>query len=171
MDRLRNSSEPSSATSPRAGIPQDIVSGGVLLAAAVAYGVGGLEIPAQPAEPGPGFLPVILAVLLGALALAVLVGGLRSSGRAEPPAAGKSSTTSPAEARGPWLAGLATILYAALFQPLGFALSTLVYSAVLTGLFTDEWKHRLGVPVLVTAALYLFFSVALGVRLPPGLLR
>jgi hypothetical protein len=63
-----------------------------------------------------------------------------------------------------------TILYAALFQPLGFTVSTLAYSAVLTGLFTDERKLLLSMPVLVTAALYLFFSMALGVRLPPGIL-
>lgn len=110
-----------------------------------------------------------LAGLLGALALSVLVGGLRSSGRAEPPATRTPSAPRREESRGPWLAALATILYAALFQPLGFALSTLAYSAVLTALFTDERKLRLGVPVLVTAALYLFFSAILGVRLPPGL--
>jgi len=110
-----------------------------------------------------------LAGLLGALALSVLVGGLRGAGRLDSSLTDEPSDAPREEPRGPWLAASATILYAALFQPLGFALSTLAYSAVLTALFTDEWKSRLGVPVLVTAALYLLFSVTLSVRLPPGL--
>ena len=70
----------------------------------------------------------------------------------------------------PSLAALATIAYAALFQPLGFVLSTLAYSGYLTSLFTEDRKLRAAVPVLVTLALFIFFRLALGVRLPTGLL-
>lgn len=68
----------------------------------------------------------------------------------------------------PWIAFLATVVYALLFEPLGFVLSTAVFSAVVTALFTRERQWLLAVPTLVTIALFVFFRVALQVRLPAG---
>ena len=67
--------KPSGGGSPL--LPDDVVSGGVLLLVAVAYGLGATRIPSQAGEPGPGFMPMALALLLAALSLAITVGGLR----------------------------------------------------------------------------------------------
>jgi len=166
VDSLTNTSESPGQPSGPGGVPADAASGGVLLAVAVGYGVAAMRIPAQEGEPGPGFLPLGLAVLLGALSVWIVWSGFRG---ASPPGAavsdGGARWTS-----GPWLASLATVLYVLLFQPLGFVLSTLAYSGAVTGLFTSDRKLRALVPVFVTLALYLFFRVALGVRLPVGML-
>ena len=141
----------------------DVRSGGVLLAVAIGYGVVALRIPSGDGEPGPGFLPLVLAVLLAALSVSIVVRGL------------KPTTVSPATGRpdddlGPrrWLAALATVAYVALFQPLGFLVSTVAYCAALTWLFTRDRRMLVAVPVGVTAALFVLFRLALGVRLPPG---
>ncbi len=145
----------------------DVVSGGVLLLVAVAYGAGATRIPSQAGEPGPGFIPLALAILLAALSVAIVVGGLRRSAHSEEVDGTAGAEGEPAK---PWLAAIATLAYAALFQPLGFALSTLAYSGYLTSLFTEDRKVRAAVPVFVALALFVFFRVALGVRLPMGLL-
>lgn len=166
MDRLTDTPEASSLPSGLGGIPGDVVSGGVLLAVALGYGAAALRIPGQDGEPGPGFLPLVLAVLLAALSVWIISSGLRSA----EPAEVETPDRGPRWTSGPWLAGLATVLYVALFQPLGFVLSTLAYSGAVTSLFTGDRKLRFMVPALVTLALYLFFRVALGVRLPLGML-
>lgn len=178
----------------------DVVSGGVLLLVAAAYGAGAMRIPSQAGEPGPGFIPLALSVMLAALSVAIVVGGLQRSADtggahgadradgadgAEGADRAEGAEDEPADAarrvpqsgggrsRGvamPSLAALATIAYAALFQPLGFVLSTLAYSGYLTSLFTEDRKLRAAVPVFVTLALFIFFRLALGVRLPTGLL-
>ena len=127
-----------------------------------------MRIPSQAGEPGPGFIPLALAVLLAALSVAIVVGGLlRSADAAETPQSGAGPSLRVAK---PWLAALATFAYAAVFQPLGFVLSTLAYSGYLASLFTRDRKRRAAVPVFVTLALFVFFRLALGVRLPMGLL-
>ena len=169
--------KPSGGGSPL--LPDDVVSGGVLLLVAVAYGLGAMRIPSQAGEPGPGFMPMALALLLAALSLAIAVGGLRrrvrtdANGEApsDPPRTVSASAGSLSrDAAKPWRASIATIAYAALFQPLGFVLSTLAYSGYLTSLFTEDRKLRVSVPIFVALALFVFFRVALGVRLPTGLL-
>ena len=160
-------------------VRDDVVSGGVLLLVAVAYGAGATRIPGQAGEPGPGFMPLALAVLLAALSVAIVVRGLRRGAHtevAEDEPAGPARTVSPSrgarsrDGAKPWRAAIATMAYAALFQPLGFALSTLAYSGYLTSLFTEDRKLRAAVPIFVALALFVFFRVALGVRLPTGLL-
>ena len=57
----------------------DVVSGGFLLVVAVAYGVFALEIPRGDGEPGPGAMPIALAVLLAGLSAWILAQGLRAA--------------------------------------------------------------------------------------------
>ena len=138
-------------------IHPDVMSGAALIGVAVVYGAIALRIPGSEGEPGPGFLPLALAVLLGATSLGILLRGV------------KKASSEPTEATGgrPLLAALATVAYAALFQPVGFTLSTLAYSAAVTRLFTDDRRALVAVPIGVTLALFSFFRMALGVRLPP----
>lgn len=143
--------------SPRR-IHPDVVSGTALMVVAVAYGAIALRIPSGQGEPGPGFLPLTLAVLLGAVSLVILLGGMKKTA---------SEPTETALGARPWLAVLATVAYVALFQPVGFTLSTLAYSAAVTRLFTHDRRMLVVVPIGVTLALFAFFRLALGVRLPP----
>ncbi len=146
------------------GSRDDIVSGAVLLALALLYGASALRLPAGGEDPGPGFLPLVLAACLAGLSGWILVRGLRGlSG--EPMGAGPGS-------RGPrpWIAIGLTLAYAVAFQPLGFVVATLGYTAGVAALFTRSRRGILLVPPTVTILLYLFFRVALGVRLPAGVL-
>ena len=140
-------------------LSDDVLSGGLLLLVALGYGTFALGIPAGDGEPGPGFLPLVLAVLLAALSVAIIVGGLKTRAEAAPDLRTR-----------PLLAALATVAYVALFQPVGFLVSTAAYSAAVTRLFTQDRRMLVAVPVGVTVALFAFFRLALGVRLPPGLL-
>jgi len=72
-------SGPSGAREPRGGLRTDQFSGLMLLALALyvgwqnrAYPVGTLS------EPGPGYLPLLLAIFLGAMGLLIALWGVRS---------------------------------------------------------------------------------------------
>ena len=152
----------------------DAWSGALLLALAAAYGLAAGTIGPGDGEPGPGFVPSVLAKLLAALAVWIIASGLRQARGTDDDA----PETPPAEAARPtgrgapvrsWLAALASVAYVALFQPLGFVPSTLAYAAALAGLFTRDRRYLVTVPVGVTLALFVFFRLALGVRLPAGL--
>ncbi len=158
MDRLTEVARLTADVKSPRRIHPDVVSGGALIGVAVVYGAIALRIPGGEGEPGPGFLPLALAVLLGAVSLGILLGGVKKT---------PSEPTEAALGARPWLAVLATVAYAALFQPVGFTLSTLAYSAAVTRLFTDDRRMLMAVPIGVTLALYSFFRLALGVRLPP----
>ena len=176
MDRLTQTPSGGDAHAPQ--LPQagsgrdDVASGGVLLLVALAYGAGATRIPAQVGEPGPGFIPLTLAGLLAALAIAIIVGGVKNGAGRGAKGNGSSGGAGGvfAAAGRPWFAAPATIVFAALFEPLGFVVSTLGYSGYLTSLFTEDRKHRVAVPVFVVTVLFVFFRLALGVRLPTGLL-
>jgi putative tricarboxylic transport membrane protein len=73
-------SEPDQSPPPRGGLRSDQLSGLMLLALALyvawadrAYPVGTLQ------EPGPGYLPLVLAVFLGSLGLLTALFGFRSN--------------------------------------------------------------------------------------------
>lgn len=189
MDRLTHVSHHFTDARETRRIHRDTWSGAVLIAVAAAYGVAALRIPAGDGEPGPGFLPVALALLLGVVSLVILWRGATSAADESEPSRGyedvvdgaaeaeaeaeeeeeeeeKEEEETSARARS-WLAALATVAYAALFQPLGFAVSTLAYAAALTRVFTRDRRMLFAVPIGVTLALFAFFRLALGVRLPP----
>jgi len=187
--------------------PPDVVSGAFLLVVAIAYGVVALGIPRGDGEPGPGAMPIALAVLLAGLSAWILAQGLRAASgpgseavtdavagggtEAERDGVGGEraaedtdgvDSQSAERARGgrSWLAALATLAYVALFEPLGFMVSTLAYTAALAWLFGRDRRALVAVPVAlpvalpvavpvgVTVALFVFFRLALGVRLPLG---
>ena len=67
------------------------------------------------------------------------------------------------------VAGL-TILYAALFQPLGYVLATLLYTAAVAERFGARCRTILVLTPCVTLLIFVLFRVILGARLPGGLL-
>lgn len=144
----------------------DTRSGAVLAAVAIAYLVGTIGLVSDPVDAGPGLLPVVLGVLLFIFAVIILARGRRSAATAPPAPVGAHERP-----RKSWLAAVLTLLYVLAFHPLGFAASTLAYTFSMTFLFKgDRPKYLLLVPPLSTVAIYLFFRVALGARLPGGLL-
>ena len=166
MDRLK------ALTSRARAAPPDVVSGGFLLVVAVAYGFVALRIPRGDGEPGPGAMPLALALLLAGLSIWILAHGLRT---ASDPGSDEEETELVA---GPgaermhggraWLAASATVAYVALFQPLGFMVSTLAYTAALAWLFGRSRHTLVAVSVGVTDALFVFYRLAHRVRLPHG---
>ena len=149
-------------------VHRDVASGGTLAAVSVAYFLGTRGMPAGQGEPGPAFLPVVLSVALLVLGLVTLVGGVRATRRAG--AETDESQGGPRqEARKAWAAVGLTFAYVWLFHPLGFVLSTLAYTFGVTALFRRKRSAFLYVlPPLCTLAVYLFFRVGLGARLPSG---
>jgi hypothetical protein len=150
----------------------DVLSGTCLLLLAVGYGVSALRIPRGGGEPGPGALPIALALTLAVLAVFIVAQGRGERGgptaaESDPGAAGSGSADEALALRS-WLAALATLGYVCLFHPLGFAIATPVYVAVLAWLFRSDGRMLLGVSVGVTVGLLVFFRLILGVRLPPG---
>ena len=139
---------------------------------ALAYGVVALGIPRGDGEPGPGAMPLALALLLAGLSVWILAHGLRT---ASDPGSEEEEETEVVAGPGAermhggraWLAASATVAYVALFQPLGFMVSTLAYTAALAWLFGRSRHTLAAVSVGVTVALFVFFRLALGVRLPP----
>jgi putative tricarboxylic transport membrane protein len=63
------------------------------------------------------------------------------------------------------------ILYAALFVPLGYAISTfLAFFGGLMILDRKKWQRDLVIAAIASFGLYFVFSLVLRVDLPPGLL-
>ena len=75
----------------------------------------------------------------------------------------------PGPARAWTVIGL-TILYAALFQTLGYILATLLYTAAVAERFGARRRTILLIAPCVTLLIYVLFRVVLGARLPEGLL-
>jgi len=138
-----------------------------------AYGVfllkKSLELPMFVLEvPGPGFLPLLLAVAIIVVGGALTINGIRAW------------SLSSDEGVWPDMFGwrrlaVATIpLFAFLFflKTLGFFLMCLLYLAVVAyGLGVRSWRVLLTLPLIATVVLHLVFSVWLKVPLPKGILR
>lgn len=120
-------------------------------------------------RPGPGFFPLVLSAALGLVAVAVLVNAWRAR-----PAGRDAADQADGTATDPWklvatVAALAT--YIAVFERLGFILSTAGFLAFLFGaLARYRWPIAIGAGVALTLAAYLVFNTWLQVRLPGGVL-
>lgn len=135
------------------------ISAIVLLGLAVAYGIGGSRIEyAFASDPlGPRFVPVMLAILLGLFGLIYM----KFPGSAEGFPTGKSLVRILA-------IPLTLIISVALLEPLGFAASIFVLTAVTGWLFGASAKLSI-IGAVVHAALWWFiFSFLLEVYLPTG---
>jgi hypothetical protein len=148
----------------------DVLSGAALLFVAAGYGYIALGIPSGEHDPGPRFLPIVLAAALGGIAVFIIVSSLRAVGAGATPPTPAGPTEVHRREFAAWtrplLAAVMTAAYAWSLQPLGFAVSTVAYVAAITAMLSTARTQLLIVPPLVTLALYVFFDVALGVRLP-----
>ncbi|BBD41506.1 tripartite tricarboxylate transporter TctB (plasmid) [Aminobacter sp. Y103A] len=133
----------------------------VLLAVAIAYGIGGATIEyAFSSDPlGPRAFPVMLAVVLGGLSLLYLVW----PGRVEAIPTGRALLR---------VLAIPAILVVsiALFEPLGFAGATFLLTFGAALVFGAPVKHALIGAVLQTALWWTVFAYLLQVYLPAGAL-
>jgi hypothetical protein len=115
---------------------------------------GGLDLP------GPGFFPLVLGVLVFALAALIAIEGLRSAGEGATVALGHRDVL---------IVFAALVAVAALFEPLGAYLALGLFGAVLLVLLA-----RVSVPLAIASAAvamvacWYFFQVLLGLQLPRG---
>lgn len=145
-------------------VDRDTISAVGFLALSVFVGAQAARFPlGKLNRVGPGFFPLVLAVLLGVLSLALLSNSLRlkDKKRAETP-------------RRPVALGLvvaAIFTYSLLLKPLGFVLSTLLFTLAVFELSDPRrWFAPILAAVLTTAGSYLLFKLWLGIPFPTGIL-
>jgi hypothetical protein len=144
-------------------VHRDYIAGGVfIMAGALVLAVSG-DLPfGTLSSPGAGMLPVSLLVLMIALGLALVARARRSPPLAE---------VNWGDFRHAAVVGALAAAAAALFVPLGFALTTVLL--LFTLIFLVERRpllQALAFSLAATGAIYTLFSVFLRTPLPRGLL-
>jgi hypothetical protein len=143
----------------------DLISSLFWVGASVLIILGSLRLQfGVPQNPGPGFLPFLVGLLLLILSLALLIRSLR--GRRE-----KESALATAGVKNFKLFGTvaALLLFALIFPYLGFLLTTIplmiFLSRAIGGL---NWKTSLAIGILISFSMYILFKLWLNVQFPPG---
>jgi putative tricarboxylic transport membrane protein len=143
----------------------DLVSSLFFSVCGLLIAVGSLGMPiGRLGEPGPGFLPLFIGLLMGILSLALFIRSYR---------AGISEKKAFWIDRKQWPKVFATILalmiYAFALRGLGFALVTLLLLVFLFKVIGElSWRVSIIGPLLTTSFFYLLFKVWLEVQLPEG---
>jgi putative tricarboxylic transport membrane protein len=114
-------------------------------------------------KPGPGIFPLILSVIIGLLALFLVLKSLRSK---EEIGNGEIPTT---KWRLVYLLG-DLCLYAFLFRPLGFVISTWIFLIILKPIVKKKWIPVLLGSLFISVSFLFFFNYLLKVDLPMGIL-
>lgn len=114
-------------------------------------------------SPAPGLFPLLLSVILAALALALLVGALARHGTA--PADGVAGSR-----RAWWTTGSLVAFYL-LLEPLGFLVASLLLLLfLLRAIAGQRWGVAVAVGVGASVSSYLLFDRLLRLPLPRGLI-
>lgn len=132
----------------------------ILMGAGMAAMAWGYAAPVEYEPVGPRAFPLLLAGLIS-LCGAWLV--LKPSHHAH--------FGSGTQLRSVGLCGLYVLLYAVLFQVLGFVLATMLMSIPVGRLFGGTWKQSVLTGVGMGFVLYLMFDKLLDVVLPAGVLK
>jgi putative tricarboxylic transport membrane protein len=145
---------------------QSIVAAAFLLLS-LAYGIGSLLLPMGTLErPGPGFFPLVVALVMAALSGLLLWRFLCVQ---KPQTQGENPFPQGPDLRRVLALGGSLILFAVLLQPLGYVItSVLLMGTVLRLLGMRHWGRTALSAVLTTAISYWFFALLLDVPLPPG---
>lgn len=141
----------------------DRILGGAALALAaimIAFGYG-LDAPFSYEPVGPKAFPLLTAGIIAACGMALLIG----RGGAVDTAAG------PGTNRALLLLSAALLVYALLFEPLGFLLATALLMTPVAMVFGAKWWQGLVTGIGLAASFYVIFDRGLQVVLPAGLLR
>ena len=130
------------------------------MAVGVSFGAGGILLkPGALRNPGPGFLPLVMAVLLVLFSLMNLIRGLLKP---------KAPLTRFSWRRSAWVV-VSVFFYGLLLDLFGFLISTFVLTAILFSLLVtgkNKWPKVLLYAAATALVSWLVFSVALKVPFP-----
>ena len=139
----------------------ELVISAVLLILGVLITMGASRMPMGTTSlPGPGFLPLVLGILIVLTALGVVVYTLLARETLEPVRLGHVYIT---------VTSAALIGVGLLFERAGFLISVFLFMYVMLVVISPLgwWRSALAAAAM-TGASYLCFDVLLGVRLPPA---
>ena len=114
-------------------------------------------------RPGPGFFPFIISVIVGSLAILLVLRTLQSKRDSE------SEGIATARWKVFYLLGN-LCLYAFLFGPLGFLISTWIFLIALKPIVKKGWIAVILGSLSISLSFFLFFNYLLKVELPMGIL-
>ncbi|GLK82852.1 tripartite tricarboxylate transporter TctB family protein [Ancylobacter defluvii] len=137
---------------------RDITAGLIFLALAIAFGWESTNYEmGRPVRMGPGFIPLALALMLGALGLAVMLTGLNKHGEGD---------SGPVPWRGIALVGVALVLFGAFGRELGLVPVVFLCSFV-TALASvrNTLSSALGISAALAVVCWVVFKLGLGISL------
>lgn len=144
----------------------DRLSGVVLLVFTALMAYFAWKLPLGTFQrPGPGFFPLFLAFVLGALALLLLVSSLI----AMPVKKEEEVHPHKGDLRKIFYILGSLLVYAFCFDKFGFLISTFLFFLLLKPLVERPWGYVLGGSLLVTVISYLIFDILLQSQLPKGI--
>jgi len=134
----------------------------ILIGITVIIGAMGLRI-GTPTEPQPGFFPFVSAIVLIILSLILLIRAFRGS---------STGIQVFGELWRPLLLTVSLLFYSIVLDFLGYAIATIILSAViLRVLDTRRWWKVAAVSLVLSIGSYVLFDRFLGVTLPRGILE
>jgi putative tricarboxylic transport membrane protein len=147
----------------------EAIVAGCLVALGVMAFWGALQMPVgSPSMPGAGFFPRVLSLALVGVGVIILVRRHMLTRSGDPDGA----TPVPFGHRHIVVAFLATCAAAALFEPAGFLITSVLYLFVMLRMLSPlGWLSSIAAAVIAAVASHLFFVELLRVPLPGGLLN
>ncbi|MGE8361381.1 tripartite tricarboxylate transporter TctB family protein [Pseudomonas sp.] len=142
------------------------IFGVVLLLACVALGIvaWGYHAPFSYEPVGPRAYPMLLLILMGLGAIYLLAKPASATAHSDEPPLDRHVIRK--------VVGCVVLLtiYAALFEPLGFILASLVFGIAMARLYEGTWIASVVSGVVLAIGLYVLFDKVLDVPLPLGIL-
>ncbi len=150
----------------------DLVGGLIWISIAIYMCIGSMGLDLGSLEkPGPGFIPFISAAILGFFGLQILFASFfRRYKEGEGVKGGK--LWEKGQMRNIFLTLLALFVYASLFEPIGFVITTFLFLFFLFKLTAPQkWLTPLVLAGTTVIVSYLVFSVWLMAQFPKGIFR
>jgi len=138
----------------------------VIVAGCMGWNARGYVAPISYEPVGPRAFPMLLAALMALFGLWLVVRPQRATATAGAPSAGDEAGFTLWRVVG--LAALAIVVYALLFETLGFSVATALMAVPVGVAFGGRWWKCLIVGVGLGLGLFLLFDRALDVVLPAG---
>jgi putative tricarboxylic transport membrane protein len=122
-------------------------------------------------DPGAGFFPLLIALVIGLLAILALVEALRDK---QKPTAAQAEASSPTERFRWWnlvVICAALVAYALSLPTVGLLVNTFLFMLLLLKVIDPQtWTKSLVAAVITAVASELVFNVLLGAQIPKGIL-
>ncbi len=138
---------------------RNLYAAGIFLAVAIAFGLESTNYPMGSAlRMGPGFIPLVLAVIMAGLGLTIGIASLRQHDTIEP---------SPIPWKGMALVTLALVIFGEFGATLGLVPVVFVGTAIVAlASARNTIVSSLAIALCMSALCWLVFKVGLGITLP-----